>query len=212
MSRIIQFIFFIAIVRPIVYVIIGVNIRNWQRLPNTGPAILVANHNSHLDTLVLMSLLPLKLLPKIRPVAAADYFLRNRALAWFATRIIGIIPIARSAKGGNPLSGCFQALKDDDILILFPEGSRGEPEKMKSDFKQGVRLIARKNPTIPVYPIFLHGLGKSLPKGEAIFVPHFCDVFVGEAISYASEQENFFEKLKSSINELAREGEFPSWD
>ena len=212
MSRLLQFMFFLLLVRPLVYVILGLNVRHWHRLPADGPAIIVANHNSHLDTLVLMALMPMRTLAKLRPVAAADYFLRNRLLAWFATRVIGIIPVGRKGARGNPLSGCFEALRANDILILFPEGTRGEPEKTHVEFKQGVRIIARKFPDTPVYPIFLHGLGKSLPKGEAILVPHFCDVFVGEPLSYDAEQSNFIENLRSSLNALAAEGDFPKWE
>lgn len=211
MSALLRLIFFALIIRPVVYVILGLNVRHWQRLPDDGPAIIVANHNSHLDTLVLMSLLPVRTLRKLHPVAAADYFLRYRPLAWFATRIIGIIPIARSSGGGNPLAGCFRALEDGNILVLFPEGSRGTPESRMADFKQGVRVIARKFPDVPVYPVFLHGLGKALPKGEALLVPFFCDVFVGSSITYQSEQNNFMDTLRISMNELATEGEFPEW-
>ena len=93
MTKILRWLFFALLIRPAIYLLLGLNIRNQERLPQQGPAILVANHNSHLDTPVLISLLPLRLLPKVRPVAAAGYFLKNRLLGWFATQIIGIIPI-----------------------------------------------------------------------------------------------------------------------
>ena len=211
MSAYLRLFFFGFVVRPLVYVILGLNVRHWERLPGDGPAVIVANHNSHLDTLVLMSLLPLRMLKKLHPVADADYFLRNRLLAWFATQIIGIIPLTRSGASPNPLSGCFQALRDGNILILFPEGSRGTPESRMAEFKRGVQIIARKFPDVPVYPIFLHGLGKALPKGEALLVPFFCDVFVGAPMTYRTEQENFMDALRSEMNVLAAQGEFPEW-
>jgi 1-acyl-sn-glycerol-3-phosphate acyltransferase len=214
MSRFIQLIFFALIVRPIILVVIGLNVRRQKELPQDGPAIIVANHNSHLDTVVLMTLLPLSRLRKIRPVAAADYFLKNKLLAWFSREIMGIIPLKRTADGASldeRLSGVFQALDRGEILILFPEGSRGEPEKM-AKFKSGVAYIAEKYPMVPVYPVFLHGLGKSLPKGEALLVPFFCDVLIGDKLFWNGNSRAFMDHLETSMVGLASGGGFPSWE
>ena len=175
--------------------------------------MIIANHNSHLDTVVLMTLLPLNCLHKLRPVAAADYFLQNKLLAWFSSNIMRIIPLKRTGKGESldeRLRGVFDSLTNEDILILFPEGSRGEPEKL-TKFKSGVAFVAERHPNVPFYPVFLHGLGKSLPKGEAILVPFFCDVMIGEKIFWTGSSESFMDKLESSMMTLASSGGFPSW-
>lgn len=205
-ARILRYFFFALIVRPVVMVVLGLNVRHRQRLPVKGPAIIVANHNSHLDTMVLMTLLPFRMLHKIHPVAAADYFLSNRLLAWFAFNIIGIIPLHRSIKASHndPLAAASAALDRGDILILFPEGSRGEPEKM-SELKSGVSHLAKRHPDVPVIPLYLHGLGKALPKGEALLVPFFCDVFVGEPLRWQGERQLHMQELSEQFELLAGE-------
>ena len=211
MHRLLRFVFFRLVVRPVVGIALGVTVRHRERLPADGPAVLVANHNSHLDTMVLMTLLPPRLLPKVRPVAAADYFLKNRLLAWFSLRIIGILPIVRGGKKGDPLAAVHEALARGEIVILFPEGSRGEPERL-SEFKSGVAHLARAHPEVPVIPAFLHGLGKSLPKGSAVFVPFCCDVVVGEPIPWQEDRKLYLQELRERMSALAGEVQLAAWE
>jgi len=211
--KLLRTIFFLLFVRLVVFFLLGVNIRHRERLPSKGPAIIVGNHNSHLDTLVLMSLLPAKLLPKIRAVAAADYFLQNKVVAWFSLHIMGILPISRTVNRHtqDPLIPCYEALDDEGILILFPEGSRGDPEQF-SEFKNGIIRLAKNQPSVPIVPVFMHGLGKSLPKGEGLLVPFFCDVFVGEVIRWAGDRKEFMVNLKASFEALSTEEKFSEWE
>jgi 1-acyl-sn-glycerol-3-phosphate acyltransferase len=209
--RLIRFTFWLLIARPLALVVLGLNVRHRERLPGTGPAIIAANHNSHLDTLVLVSLFPLGRLSTLRPVAAADYFLRNRWLGWFAQHVIGILPITRETQGGrDPLRPCEEALDRGDILILFPEGSRGEPEVL-GHFKRGIAALARRRPEVPVTPVFLHGLGKALPKDDPILVPFFCDVFVGESLYGGGDQAAFIASLTERMQALAAELPRTTW-
>jgi len=213
MASLIRWLFYGLFIRSIVLVVLGLNVRHRERLPRRGPAIIVANHNSHLDTMVLMSLFPLRLLPKLHPVAAMDYFLTSRLFSWFTLNVVGILPIKRTVTRGddNPLAPCDRALADGQMLIVFPEGSRGEPEQLQN-FKGGIARLAESHPTVPVIPVFLHGLGKALPKGETLLVPFFCDVFVGEPLAWTGDRRSYMRQLDERMKQLAAEGNFPMWE
>ena len=68
------------------------------------------------------------------------------------------------------------------------------------------------NPTVPVHPIFLHGLGKALPKGEAVLVPFFCDVFVGEPLQWQGNRQRYMADLDARMHQLSQEGKFMAWE
>lgn len=211
-QRLLQALFFILIARPFLMIVIGANIRHAERLISQGPAILAANHNSHLDTLFLMSLYPISLLHRVRPVAAADYFMKNRFLAWFALNIMHILPLERRPKAGHdPLAEIEASLKNGDILILFPEGSRGEPEK-RSALKTGIAHLMERQPNASVLPIYLHGLGKALPKGDWLPVPFFADVFIGNSFTWQGNRQLTMQLLEESFNQLEAEGRFLEWE
>lgn len=175
--------FFTFFFKPLAYIVLGLNIRGRENLNPDKPSIIVANHNSHLDVVVLMSLFSISKILKIRPVGAEDYFFHSKLRRWAATRVFDAIPICRAGEipKTNILEPCEKALKDGYTIIIFPEGTRGKPEHL-GVLRKGIYHLSNKMPEIPIIPIFLHGLGKSLPKGEALLVPFFVDIFINEPI------------------------------
>ena len=193
-------------------VILGLNVRGRGHIPTKGPCIIIANHNSHLDTLVLTTLLPLHLLHRVRPVAAADYFLKNRVMRWFSLNLMGIIPMKRSSINlRDPFVEVSKSLHNQEIILLYPEGTRGEPEQ-RQELKRGIALLAKKHPDVPIIPVFMHGLGKSLPRNESLFVPFIADVFVGQAFYWQGDRDQFMHKIRSVFAQLASQKQFPDWE
>ena len=150
MRRLLQILFFAAVVRPFLALFIGLRVRGREHLPAADPFVLIANHTSHLDTVALLSLFPLGRLHRIRPVAAADYFLSGRLRAWLSTTLFGILPVARRhvTKANNPLETMRAALAAGDSLILFPEGTRGADGE-PGHFLPGVAHLAESCPDVP---------------------------------------------------------------
>jgi len=174
------------------------------------------------DTLVLMSSFPISRLHRVRPVAAADYWLKNPIVAWFALSIVGIIPVERGKSkeqieadkrhGIDMLDPIYQWLEQDGIVILFPEGTRsGAPEKLKQ-LKKGISFIVEKYPSVPVTPVMFYGLGKILPKGTFIPVPFFIDALVGDPLRWGGDRDAFMGDLLHSFEKLQEDGKFPDWE
>jgi 1-acyl-sn-glycerol-3-phosphate acyltransferase len=173
-----------VIMRTFLRVIVGVRFLNREGLKKKKQYIIVANHNSHLDTMSILAALPLRMIHKTHPIAAGDYFGQSPMRAFFTRFFVNAILIPRSRPkpgetGPDPIQLMLNALDKGHSLILFPEGSRGEPEKLQK-FKRGIGIVLEQRPTIPYIPVFMKGLGKSLPKGDPVLVPFISYVNIGE--------------------------------
>ena len=199
-----RMLFVVGVAYPVVWLWLGIRVRHRERLPSKGPAIIAANHNSHLDILTLLSLFPLLSIPGIQPAAAADYFLKSWWLKWFALHVIGIIPVARGAMqdgGEDPLTECYHALEAGKVLVIFPEGTRGQPEQM-AELKSGIWHLVKRFPAVPVIPVYMHGLGKAMPKGALIPVPFYVKVAVGPPLHWLEDKVAFMDALRGQFSKL----------
>lgn len=197
--------FFALLVRPFLRFVVGVRLTGRENLPAGDPFLLVANHDSHLDTPLLLSLFPGTRLARIHPVGAADYWFRSRGMAFVATTFFNVLPIERTGKrdpGEDPLAPLEAALRRGESLVVFPEGTRGEPEKLER-FKSGAARLAHAVPEVPVVPVHLHGAGRSLPRGTGLFVPFICDVRVGAPIPRGADVKVTQRRMEDAVRALA---------
>jgi 1-acyl-sn-glycerol-3-phosphate acyltransferase len=139
-------------------------------------AIVVANHNTHLDVFVLFLLFPLARVGRVRAVAARDYF-RKGVKGAMARYLFNAILIDRQggAKTGSVLEPVLEALRRGDSLIVFPEGTRGEPGVL-GRFKSGIGVIAEAFPEVPIHPVCLGGIERTLPRNSRIPVPFSIEI------------------------------------
>ncbi len=199
------------VVRPLMRGFCGLRVTHGDRLPRAGPAILVANHNSHLDTLALFALFSSDEAGSLRSVAAQDYFRAGSLIGWIARRLLGAITVARAWRPaeGDPLAGCSSALDSGEILILYPEGTRGTPGRM-SELKAGVAYLARRHPEVPVIPITLSGMDRVLPKGAAVPLPLTVAVNVGQPRCWAGgDCRDFMAELRTALASTVEPGAEP---
>jgi 1-acyl-sn-glycerol-3-phosphate acyltransferase len=198
-----QVVLFALLVKPFLTLFIGLRVRGRDHLPQSGQFVLIANHSSHLDTASLLSLFPLTRLRRIQPVAAADYFESNRFISIITKTMFNILPIARKniTAENNPLRRMQAALESGQSLIIFPEGTRGSGDSI-GPFRAGVAHLIEKMPDVLIVPACLVNMGRSLPKGEFIPVPIFCEVRLGEPRALSGSRQEITRALEDAVREL----------
>jgi 1-acyl-sn-glycerol-3-phosphate acyltransferase len=138
-----------------------------ENLPRSGSFVLVANHASHLDAALLLSLLPLSRLHRAYPLAARDYFCANRARAVATALAFNVLPFDRDVPACRALKVCRSLLAEDGtVLVVFPEGTRSADGRV-GPFKPGVGFLLA-GLDVPVVPVHLSGTHRAWPKGARL--------------------------------------------
>lgn len=197
----VHFMLYRVFMKNFLRIIFGISYKNEKSFRESKQFIIVANHNSHMDTVSILSALPSVHLAKVHPVAAGDYFGKNNVTKFLTEFFINSLLISRNKEAGkqNPLEVMEKTLQDGYSILIFPEGSRGEAEVM-TDFKHGTSILLKKNPSIPFIPIFLKGMGKALPKGDPFLLPTECQVIIGKPVFI----ENIDQKEIPEITNIIR--------
>lgn len=170
---------------PLLLRLVGVKTLRKTNFKEVKQFIIVANHNSHVDTMVLLSSLPTSQLMRTHPVATATYFGKKKWLELLSNLFVNTVLIQRREEKtpetdqGKALERLMKKLEQGHSLIFFPEGSRGEPEQMQA-FRKGIGVLLQKFPQIPFIPVYLKGMGKILPKGSLLPVPYDAQVYFGD--------------------------------
>jgi len=168
--------------------------------------IYYANHTSHLDTLVIWSLIPRDQRRRVRPAAAQDYWWASRWRRYLAEQVLHCVPVVRhrASPTENPLEAVEAALAQGDSLIIFPEGTRGTGEEMQP-FRSGLYHLAAKFPEAELVPVYLHNLNRTLPKGEFLPVPIVCTVAFGAGLRLieGEKRDDFIARAQRALEGLA---------
>lgn len=180
--------------------ITGVSLKQKLELGDEKQVIIVANHNSHWDTLAIMATVPYEIFKNLKPVAAGDYFAGKGLKRWVTNNVLDLLLIPRKRKGDvSPLDQVRASLKSGKSILIFPEGTRGESEIMQ-DLKPGAAKLASEFPQIKVVPVQLEGMGKILPKGAKLPVPSMGSVKYMTYIKGAGETvESIMQLMRNSI-------------
>ncbi len=191
----------LLIFRPALKLIFGVNVRGRENLDGLDRFIIVSNHNSHLDTLLLFAMLPAGQIARTHPVAAKDYFSKSRVLFALVRFLFRPVWVDREAEAGQALPEIQSLLDAGENIILFPEGTRGEPGEL-APFRKGIGKIAAANPQIPVLPVFLEGPERALPRKAPFPLPMWNHVTLAPPQRLRGRAEDITKSLQATLESL----------
>jgi 1-acyl-sn-glycerol-3-phosphate acyltransferase len=162
-----------------------------EHIPQQGAAVLVANHVSFVDAVVIMGASP-------RPIRfVMDHRIFKTPLLGFIFRHCGAIPIASAKEDPAMMDAAFaevaRALAAGDLVGIFPEGQITKDGELQP-FRPGISRILAGNP-VPVVPLALSGLWGSYFSridGVAMQTPFrrgvFSDIALRAGVPVAAEQ------------------------
>lgn len=206
MKKIILIIIYSIFWKNFLKIFIGLKYVNEKTLKNKKQFILIANHNSHMDTMAIMSAIPSRYIHKVHPIAARDFFggsLFKKILMRYLVNAT-LIQRDRDDPENDPIDSMDKMLKKSRSLILFPEGSRGVPGVM-TKFKKGLGYLIQRNPEINVIPVYLDNVYKTLPRGKNLILPYNCSIKFGDPIQFKSmEMEDILLSSEKAMQNLMK--------
>jgi len=177
--------------------------------PKAEQRIYFANHQSHLDWVLIWAALPHDLRASTRPIAARDYWTSSPFKQWLTTEVFRAVYVRRTrtkdasgsgADDQDPLEPLVDALKNGDSLVIFPEGTRSNRSEPQA-FKSGMFHLATQFPGVQLIPTWIDNVQRVMPKGEVVPVPILCTVTFGAPLQLrdAEEKGDFLARARLAV-------------
>jgi long-chain acyl-CoA synthetase len=118
----------------------GFAVRGRRQLPARGPYLISPNHQSYIDSFLVVAALPFHVFRQLFFVGASEYF-ETRFMQWIA-RMANILPVDPDANLVRAMQAAAYGLRRGRVLVLFPEGERSIDGTVKP-FRKGAVILSR---------------------------------------------------------------------
>ena len=169
--------------------------------PKAEQRIYFANHQSHLDWVLIWAALPSELRARTRPIAARDYWTSSPFKQWLTSAVFNAVYVSRTrVDDQDPLEPLVDALNAGDSLVIFPEGTRSNKDEPQP-FKSGLYHLAEQFPGVQLIPAWIDNVQRVMPKGEVVPVPILCTVTFGAPLQLlpAEDKHDFLNRARAAV-------------
>ncbi len=200
-----------AVTRPVVAAVAAPDVGGLDRIAHLhGPAIFAANHSSHVDTPLLISVIPERWRNRLVVAGAADYFFDTRLKASAFALVLNAVPIERQRVHRGSAHRLALLLEEGWSLVIYPEGGRS-PDGWGQPHSAGAAWLAARTGR-PVVPIHIDGTRQILPRGGGRISPGRSRVTFGRPLRGGpSESRDLADRLERAIETLADEQTTDWW-
>ncbi|MDI3481674.1 MAG: 1-acyl-sn-glycerol-3-phosphate acyltransferase [Tepidanaerobacteraceae bacterium] len=186
-----------ALSRVILMLTGGVKACGMERLPREGPLIIVSNHQSLLDPVVLLACIPRKI-----TFMAASYLFKIPVVAQ-VLRLAGAVPVHSEKGDVRSFRKALGILEQGGVIALFPEGGVS-PDGNLRPFMPGWAYLATKSGA-QVLPVVVRGTRRVLPVGSFLLRPGKIRINVGQPLGFPRKGKIRREYLEYLNRELEQE-------
>ena len=175
---------------------VSLRIINRHNVDLSKPSVIIANHQSFLDILMVLSLKTKIVMVTKSWVSSNPVFGKLVQFADFFTITEGFEKMAPKLK---------KCIDDGYSIVVFPEGTRGDGKKLKR-FHKGAFFLAEKL-KVDIVPIVIHGSGHSIKRGEFSVRSSMLTYFVLPEVKYGSNEfgETYQEVCKGTSTMFKKE-------
>jgi len=202
---------------PLTRLFAWIKVEGTENLNTTyDPVVFAANHQSHLDSPVILAALPPHIRYRVATAAAKEFFaahfhpqqhsrivrIINSSIYYLATLLFNVFPLPQRETGTRDAIRYLGDLLDQRISVLiFPEGRRTEDGSI-DDFQPGIGMIASRL-QIPIIPVRIEGLDKILRKSWKMAKPGHVRIAFGKPLTFdTNDYRDIAKKLEEAVRTM----------